>query len=241
MTSVRSVAVNCLDLSGTISIRRDVYGYIWGDMDRDLSVKDHMERVQGPCCNMCLFLVGHEPDFSGEFTQADTQRMQAAIDVVREIYSQVGFGIRKLYWRYIPSSEAGGYTVVDASEATDLTEDYSGPNDGMDVFFVTSVTDADGWSNVDGPCDKDAKGRTGSVLELLNSDLITGILLGHEFGHYLGLEHAGDITNLMGDDSASEPPPGTPGDGIGSINSTSLNLTNSQGNTMKSHCSISSC
>ena len=122
---------------------------------------------------------------------------------------------------------------MDASEATDLTEDYSGPNDGLDVFFVTNVTDASGWSNVDGPCDKDAKGRTGSVLELSTTDLVTGIVLGHEVGHYLGLPHAGDITNLMGDDSD--------GDGIGSINATSLNLTNSQGNTMKDHCSVSDC
>lgn len=233
MTSVRSVANNCLNLSGNISIRRDVYGYIWGDMNRELSLKNHIELIQGPSCNLCLFLVGHEPDFSGEFTQANTRRMQAAIDVARGIYAQVGFGIRKLYWRYIPSDEAGGYTVVDASEATDLTEDYSGPNDGLDVFFVTNVTDASGWSNVNGPCDKDAKGRTGSVLELSNSDSITGIVLGHEVGHYLGLPHAGDITNLMGDDSD--------GDGIGSINGTSLNLSNSQGNTMKDHCSVSNC
>jgi len=233
MTSVRSVANNCLNLSGNISIRRDVYGYIWGDLNRELSLKEHIELIQGPSCNLCLFLVGHEPDFSGEFTQANTRRMQAAIDVARGIYAQVGFGIRKLYWRYIPSDEAGGYTVVDASEATDLTEDYSGPNDGLDVFFVTNVTDASGWSNVDGPCDKDAKGRTGSVLELSNSDSITGIVLGHEVGHYLGLEHAGDITNLMGDDSD--------GDGIGSINGTSLNLSNNQGDTMKEHCSVSNC
>jgi len=50
------------------------------------------------------------------------------------------------------------------------------------VFFVTTVTDASGWSNVDGPCDKDAKGRTGSVMELSNSDLVTGIVLGMKLG-----------------------------------------------------------
>jgi len=57
------------------------------------------------------------------------------------------------------------------------------------------------WSNVNDPCDKNAKGHTGSVMELSNSDLVTGIVLGHEVGHYLDLPHAGDITNLMGDDS----------------------------------------
>ena len=79
--------------------------------------------------------------------------------------------------------------------------------------------------------DKDEKGeRTGAVLEVGNSAQFLGILLAHEVGHYLGLAHAGNITNVMGDDSD--------GDGIGSINGTSVNLTTSQGNTMKSHCSI---
>jgi hypothetical protein len=41
------------------------------------------------------------------------------------------------------------------------------------------------------------------------------------------------MTNVMGVDSDN--------DGIGEINGTSTNLTNSQGNTMKSHCSVSSC
>ena len=79
--------------------------------------------------------------------------------------------------------------------------------------------------------DKSEKGeRTGAVLEVGNSAQFLGILLAHEVGHYLGLPHAGNITNVMGDDSD--------GDGIGSINGTSVNLTTSQGNRMKSHCSI---
>jgi hypothetical protein len=94
---------------------------------------------------------------------------------------------------------------------------------------VKNVSDAGGWSNTDGPCDKDDKGeRTGAVLELSGSDTIDGILLAHEVGHYLTLKHANDITNVMGDDSD--------GDGIGAINSTSVNLTTSQGNKMKASC-----
>ncbi|MEZ4934542.1 MAG: hypothetical protein R2788_20745 [Saprospiraceae bacterium] len=232
-TSVRDTAAHCLDKTGSLSVRRHIYGYIWGDMDRTLSLKNHIRLIKGTAFNVCVFLVGHEPDFSGEFTQADAQRMQAAIDVMRELYSQVNLGVRKIYWRYIPVAEAGGFTSVNAAEATELTEAFSGPNDGIDVFYVTEVTDAGGWSKRNGSCDKDKKGeRTGAVLELKSTDWFTGILTAHEVGHYLGLAHAGDITNVMGDDSD--------GDGIGSIDSTSVNLTNSQGNTMKSHCSIKS-
>lgn len=232
--SLRSVASGCFGLSGTFSVRRDVFGYIWGPMNRSLSVLQHVALVRDQAFNLSVFLVDHEPDFSGEFTLEEAQRMQFAIDVMRELYSQVGVGIRRIYWRYIPTDEAGGYDTVDGAEATDLTEDFSGPNDGIDVFFVTNVTDADGWSTTPGSCDKDSKGRTGAIIQVLGNANILGILLAHEVGHYLGLPHANNITNVMGDDSD--------GDGVGSIDSTSTNLTNPQGNTMKNHCSIrSSC
>lgn len=230
--SVRSVAASCLGVTGDFSLRRGVWGYIWGPMQRDLSLLTHIQRIRGRSINLSLILVGHENDFSGEFSEADTQRMQAAVDRCREIYAQANLGIRRLFWSRIPVADANGYTVVDADEATDLTNDWSGDNNGIDVFFVTTVSDAGGWSNVDGPCDKDAdlKGRTGVVMELANSDDFTGILLAHEVGHYLGLSHANTITNMMGVDSNN--------DGIGELNSTSTNITNSQASTMRSGCFV---
>ncbi len=229
--SIKNTAASCLEASGRISIRNDIFGYIWGPMDRQLSVKSHLNLIKDTAFNLSLILVGHEPDFSGEFTVNDTVRMQAAVDVMRGLYAQVGLGVRKLYWQYIPSDDAGGYIEVDASEATELTEDWSGDNDGIDVFFVTTVTDAGGWSNTNGPCDKDEKGeRTGAVMELKSTDQFTGVLLAHEVGHYLGLSHGNDKTNLMGSDVNNN--------GIGEIDSNSTGITPSQGDTMKAHCSI---
>ncbi len=232
--SVRSIAASCLDVTGDFSVSRGVYGYIHGPVARELRLRRHLELVSGEALNLSLILVAHEPDYSGQFTQANCQTIQAAIDRMRELYSQVNLGVRKLYWQYIPVADANGHSVVNGGEATDLTNEWSGANDGIDVFYVTSVTDADGWSNSDGPCDKDDDDeRTGVVLELyVNNADLAGILLAHEVGHYLLLGHASDITNVMGDDSD--------GDGVGSIDSTSVNLTNTQGNTMKTSCFVKS-
>ena len=231
MPSIRSTANSCLGVtSGTISVREDVFGYIWGPMDRTLSVKNHLNLIKNTAFNLSVILVAHDPEFSGAFTSADTIRMQAAVDRMRGLYAQVGLGIRKIYWQYIPPDQANGYSVVDASEATQLTEDWSGDNDGIDMFIVTTITDAGGWSKTNGSCDKDVSGRTGAVIEQKSDQDYWGILMAHEVGHYLGLSHANDKDNVMGDDSN--------GDGIGEIDSGSIELTQTQGDTMKSHCSI---
>lgn len=230
MPSIRSTA-ECLGVTGSLSVREDVFGYVWGPMDRTLSVKSHLNLVSDTAFNLSVILVAHDPGFTGQFTNAEAIRIQKAVDIMRELYAQVGLGVRKIYWQYIPTDQANGYSVVDASEATQLTEDWSGGNDGIDVFFVTSVSDAGGWSKVNGSCDKDLQDqRTGAVLELSSNETFAGVLLAHEVGHYLGLSHGDDITNIMGAD--------TDQNGIGEINNNSTGITNTQGNTMKSHCSI---
>ncbi|MBV1931195.1 MAG: hypothetical protein KUG71_05710 [Porticoccaceae bacterium] len=235
--SLKSIASSCLGASPSFSVKRDVYGYIWGPIDRRLSLRSHLQLIKDDAFNLCIFLVGHEPGFAGWWSQSEAQSMQLAIDVMRNVYAQTGVGVRRLFWRYIDTNEAAGFWSVDAGEATDLTEAFTGPNNGIDVFFVKNVSDAGGWSNSSGPCDKDEKGeRTGAVLELRSDDctvgtnLCTGILLAHEVGHYLTLKHESVITNVMGEDAD--------GNGIGSIDNTSLNLDNDQSAKMKKSCFI---
>jgi hypothetical protein len=188
--------------------------------------------MKGRAINICIFLVGHENDFSGVVTLAQVIAVQQALQTVRDLYGQVNLGVRTLFWRRIGLADAGNYTIItDRPEAVDLTDDFSGPNDGIDVFYVQSILNAGGWSTTPGPCDKDEKDEmTGAVIEL--SSGILGILTAHEVGHYLGLQHWTTITNVMGVDSN--------GDGIGELNSTSTNLTSSQGTTMRGHCAVRS-
>ena len=87
--SIRDVCQNCLGETGTLSLRRDLYGYIWdgGRTDgRVLSVLDHIRLIRGRSINLCCFLVGHEePNFGGTYTEAQAVHIQRSIDVSREI------------------------------------------------------------------------------------------------------------------------------------------------------------
>lgn len=249
--SVRHIAQHCLGVAGTVSINSDVYGYIFRDTDGSLfgtlsgdtlpgsgqpttrSLKRHLQVISGKSTNLVVILVGHEKGFSGAVSRDDVTKIQYAIQVARDLYAQVDLGIRRLSWQRIPIADANGYVnIADGGEAEDLTDDWNGPGGGVDVFWVQSIGDAGGWSNAEGPCDKDSKdGRTGAVIEVSGGRRFTGVLLAHEVGHYLGLSHTNSISNMMGAD--------TNNDGIGEINSNSTQITAGQGTTMRRHCSIS--
>lgn len=249
--SVRHIAEHCLGLSGDLSVNSDVYGYVFRDTDGSVfgsltgsdilpgsgqpltrSLKRHLQTVSGRATDLVIILVGHENDFSGAFDRDEVTKIQYAIQVARDLYAQRDLGIRHIVWQRIPLDDAGGYVdLTDRAEAEDLTDDWSGPPGGIDVFFVQSLGDAGGWSNVEGPCDKNSKDDlTGAVLVISGGRRFTGILMAHEVGHYLGLSHTNSPTNLMGVD--------TNGDGIAELTNNSTVLTSSQGSTIRSHCSV---
>jgi len=159
---------------------------------------------------------------SDQFTAADITTINNAVTFLRNVYATVGLGVRRVEHYVITTAQAKGRDVIDNDgEAEALTDEWTVHNNAVDVFLVKSYVGATaGLSPAPGPCDKDAKGMDGSVVELLGST--TGFVLAHEVGHYLGLQHVpGDSTNLMF--------PSVPNGGT---------LTGSQGNTMKGHCFI---
>jgi hypothetical protein len=248
--SVRSIALRCLGVRGNFSVNTDLYGYVHRDADGSVfgslsgailpgsgqpttrSLKRHLETISGDAIDLVVILVGHENDFSGAVSRDDVTKIQYAIQVARDLFAQAPLGIRRINWQLIRPPDAGGYVnILDGAEAEDLTDDWSGPGGGVDVFFVQMILDAAGWSNVEGPCDKDSKdGRTGAVIELSNDRRTTGIVLGHEVGHYLGLEHTDSIANMMGADAD--------GNGIGETDSNSTNIPDGQRTIMRRHCSV---
>jgi Metallo-peptidase family M12B Reprolysin-like len=170
-----------------------------------------------PGISINIIRVGFE-----NFSSADVTTINNAIETLRNTYATVGLTLRRVERYIISLADANGRDVIDSNgEAESLTDEWTVPNNAVDVFFVKLyVGSVAGLSPVSGPCDKNAKGMDGAVCELIGGT--TGQVLAHEVGHYLGLSHVtGDSTNLMF--------PSAPNGGL---------LTAAQGNTIKSHCFV---
>lgn len=169
-----------------------------------------------PAISVNLIRVGSE-----QFTSTDEATINSAVNILRNTYSSIGISLRRVENWVIPNSRANGRDIIDNNgEAETLTDEWTVPNNNVDVFLVKLyVGGVAGLSPVPGPCDKNAKGMDGTVVELVGG--VTGQVLAHEVGHYLGLSHVTNSTNLMF--------PSVPNGG---------GLTVAQGNTMKSHCFI---
>jgi len=170
-----------------------------------------------PGISINIIRVGFE-----NFTSGDATTINNAITTITNTYATVGLSIPRVERYGIALADAKGRDVIDNNgEAEALTDEWTVSNNAVDVFFVRLyVGSVAGLSPVPGPCDKDAKGMDGTVVELVGGT--TGQVLAHEVGHYLGLPHVtGDSSNLMF--------PSVPNGGV---------LTAAQGNIMKSHCFI---
>jgi hypothetical protein len=251
--SVRDIAARHLDKTGDLSINADMYGYIhrdpssrlFGDLESSdvlpgdgtplaqtrRSLRRHLETISGKSVDFVLVLVGHEPDFSGVVSRSEAAKLQYALQVARDLYAQVDLGIRRVEWERIPLEDAGGHTnITTFLESHTLTQIFSGRPGALDVFIVQTMGGKAGRSTQNGPCDKGPREwMSGCVVELAGTPQFTGIVIGHEVGHYLGLGHVGDEDNLMcGPVLFERCDPSTD----------MTLLTTDQGDNMKDHCLI---
>jgi len=172
----------------------------------------------GPHVN--IIRVGEE-----NFTAAERTRIFNALrSNAGSIYQQRDIDIGNISTWFITVAQAGSYVTINSNgEASDLTSDWTVPNDSMDMFVVRSyVGSTAGLSAVGGSCNKDAKGMNGSVVELQSSQALTGVIMAHELGHYLGLSHTSSTNNLLNP----------------TVSTSTTLLSSGQGNTMKGHCFI---
>jgi matrixin len=225
MVSLKDTAKKCLGITPTFSVIQDFYGFPFGHPGRDMSLKEQLQLIQGPALNFNLIRVGLE-----NFSLGDHQEIQTAVQVTRELYAKVGLGVRRLVWAFISVADAGDHTTIDSvAEAKDLTDDWNGPAGAHDVFIVRNMLTSEGfigYSAIKGECgDKDDKDElTGSVASLNGTGpFSSGVLMGHEVGHYLGLKHTNAANNVM------QP----------SVSSSNTTITSSQGAKIRDHCWVS--
>ena len=170
MASIRQIA-GCINLGKqTFNLVHDFFGFINGVPDQ-VGVLAQVRRLQGRHTHLNLIRVG-----SDQFTPADIDEMDQALQFTRTNYAQVGLGIGRVQHFAIPTAEANtAENINNDDEAEELTNDWTVPNDALDIFFVLTYAGSTlGLSWVEGPCDKNAKGMDGSVVAIEGSASQTG-------------------------------------------------------------------
>ena len=250
MENVKNV-LSCIgrNPNGTNSLLRSLFGFTRGRVPSDqngdrysVSLLDTVRDLKGKHVHINVIAVGWWNEFSESL--ADTARMKTDFAVMRtrQIYATRGLGVGRVVYGVIDRTDADGADIISSEgEADDLSDDWSVENNGIDCFVPRSIADNVflGISPVDGDCDKGGKSdgllagaidRGGSVNASFDRFART---FAHEIGHYLGLSHNHGSScptsttarnNLMAQTRCIPPA------------SQAVNLTSSQGNTMRDHC-----
>jgi len=155
----------------------------------------------------------------GDFGSQEHVDLYKAVDQMRQIYEQRDITLRGVDRRIINNASAGSYTIINSeNEFRDLLEDWSVPNDFVDVYVVQQFQ----WSTyngyaggIPGPASKGGR-KDGAAVDKSGFTDASGTarlpvttlaqLIGHEVGHYLGLQHLEDTNNLMRSNTGNRGP-----------------------------------
>lgn len=202
-----------------------------------VSLLQQVRSLQGRHAHLNVIAVGFDGIAAGDRDEA-FEKLDYAIYRVRNIYRQVSLGVGRVEHYAISSADSNGRDDLGSEdEADQLSDEWSVPNDGIDVFVVRNIdSDFVGISPIKGSCDKDASndGLVGGEI----GRAVEGVArtFAHELGHFLGLRHnhgddcpttAAGKRNLMAQTRCAAP----------SIRE-AVALTGGQGSTMRGHCSV---
>jgi hypothetical protein len=131
-------------------------------------------------------------DSSGTAT-ATTDQAATIIHEMNQIWAQcdIGFQIEK-YEAVDPTQYSLSYGAQSQNELDQIRTAFSSPAD--ELLAVTTGpwgTTVNAWTNMPG------SGTYGAIMEASIVTYGNGIIYAHEFGHYLGLDHVSDTSDLM--------------------------------------------
>jgi hypothetical protein len=124
---------------------------------------------------------------------ASTDQAIKIIRTMNQLWSQcnIGFEIEK-YDAVDPTPSGLSYGAQSQNELNQIRDTYSQPsNELLGVTTGPWGTAVNAWTNMPGD------GVYGAIMEASIVDYGGGIIYAHEFGHYLGLDHVSDTSNLM--------------------------------------------
>ena len=249
MASVKSM-MSCIgvDTSGSVSILRHLFGFRRSRVPTDpdntvtaqVSMLQKLEGLQGKHIHINIIRVGF--DLLADVDDG-LEKLDYATYRIHNIYRTVNLGIGRVEHYVIDSDDADGADNLGSEdEADELSDDWSVYNDGIDAFVVRNISDDDfvGLSP-HGSCDKPSKDDGLVAGEIGRTYEAVARTFAHEIGHFLGLDHNhGDdpdcpnttngCNNLMAQTRCAT--------SCGSGVRAAVLLTNSQGNTMRGHCSV---
>src|SRR5262245_57624036 len=235
-TSLKELAA-CIGIPSELSVLRDFYGFWEGKIPTvaggsdTLSLKQQFNLLKGRHIHIDIIHVG-------DIGSDDHTFIDACVHQCRTVYATVNLGVGRVNHYVISQADADGMDVIDSeSEKYDLLGAWTASSSGIDVFMVKdiaydSVIGSAGYIADD--CDDEpASDEDGVIVDVNDADART---FAHELGHFLGLEHTCgefpdcdepcDLNNLMTQ--------------TGCKSGDALELTSSQGSTMRCHYRVRS-
>lgn len=253
MASIREL-LQCMGStpsSGDISVLRHGFGFArrkvpdFSDNTQtaQVSVLQQMNDMKNPHFHINVIRVGDLPT-NDATRDAVRELIDYAIFRSRTIYRQVGIGVGRINHHFISSADAGSYTNINSTdEARDLWEDWGASGNGVDAFIVQSISGSLlGLSPVPGDCENGSKDDGCLAGDLTRSKEGLAKTFSHEIGHFLGRSHNHDDGDCPASTNAQNNLMAQTGCRADKSTQAGLRaatrLTQSQGNTMKDHCSM---